>query len=447
MRKFALIALLLSLCIGGAALAQGVPTFCGTLSDADCAILTNSQNASKTLDSASFDLTINATVTNVPDMTEPLTFSLVGSGSYAGASGLQADAMNMISAAHEFDPAQFYVNLLDKLDADLTLTLALPPQLLRESGSTMPGNITLQARLVDGVGYINFDTLQPVLNQPNLKGWGGLDLAGLLKAALQQNPDLFQGMNGMGAATNGTDMSALMHQFTDPQFLNQFLTITRTDTGSGDTATFHMTIDFAAMMSSPAMHDLMMREMQMQGRTMTDAEIQQAMAMSAQMMQGMSMSLDEEVGITDGFVHSVRGTFAFDTSGMMSAMQTPSAASTSEPAPSVTVDFALNYSAFNSAPAITAPENASLIPYQMLLGMMMPTPAATVGIPPTLLPTATPSGTPEATAEPTAEMTAEPTTEVTGEPTAEVTLMPTAETTLDPIDVTLEPTAELQTGG
>lgn len=440
MRKYLLLLLLAALCLSGTALAQTtMPVYCGELSEADCAILTNSQTAMRSLDSAAFDLVINVTATNVPDMSEPLTFSVVGNGAYLGAASLQSDMLAMMTAPDwPTNPAQLYVNVLDKLDADLTLTLALPPEVLRQANDpAMPSNITLQARLVDGVGYLNLDALQPLLHQANLKGWGGLDLASLLKEALQRYPDLMSGMSA--SARSSLDMSAYMQQLTDPQFLSQFLTLARTDDGSTDTATFHMTIDFAALMSSPVMHNMMMQEMQAQGQHLSEAEMQQAMTMSAQMMQGMTMSLDEEIGVSDGFIHSVHGTFAFDTSGMMAAMKhdgmnKQNAGAAQASAPSVSVDFTLTLSSFNSVAPITAPTDVMMLPYQMLLGSLpTPVPSATATvIVPTTEPTMT--GTVEVTAEPTAELTAEPTAEMTAEPPAEVT---------DPAPVVTEPTAEV----
>jgi len=232
--------------MGGAALAQDtMPVFCGDLSQADCTILTNSQTATKTLDSASFDLTINTTVTNAPNMTGPMTIGITGNGSYSGVAALHSSDM---MTTMQTDPGAFFTNVLDKFDGDLTLTVNLPPE-VTQADASIPSSITLQLRLVDGIAYINFDTLQPLLAQMgsgmNLKGWGGLDLASLLKAALQQMPDMFKNMNG------GTDMSSTMQQFSDPNFMKQFATIKRTDTGTGDTATFETTVDLGKLMALP----------------------------------------------------------------------------------------------------------------------------------------------------------------------------------------------------
>ncbi len=130
MRKIGLIALVLMLCVGGAVFAQStIPTFCGTLSDADCAILTQAQDAQKSLDSVSFDMTANVTVTNVPNMDQPITVDITGNGSTSGMAILQSDT----AALMQSDPGQILTTLLDKLDADLSLTVALPPALMQAS--------------------------------------------------------------------------------------------------------------------------------------------------------------------------------------------------------------------------------------------------------------------------------------------------------------------------
>ena len=83
MRKFAFIALLMLCAISSAAFAQeatpqATPQFCGTLSDTDCAILSKSQQVMASLSSASFDLQVDATFTNIPDMPGPLKLNIVG---------------------------------------------------------------------------------------------------------------------------------------------------------------------------------------------------------------------------------------------------------------------------------------------------------------------------------------------------------------------------------
>jgi len=113
---------------------------------------------------------------------------------------------------------------------------------------------------------------------------------------------------------------------------------------------------------------------------------------------------------------------------------TPAAAAT-EQAPVINVDFTINYSNFNSAPAITAPTNVTMLPWQTLLGMESnATAEATMEMTSTGTPTETQippktGPTQEMTSEPTSEMSAEPTIEMTTEPTAVGTVEPTVEVT------------------
>ncbi len=206
---------------------------------------------------------------------------------------------------------------------------------------------------------------------------------------LQQMPELF---NGMTSGTNGFNMMQYVQQFEDPAFLGKFVTITRTDDGSGDTATFETTVDIGALMSDPTFQNMMQQQMQTQlqaqGQTLSQKEMDQAMAMSTQMLQGMTVTVTEDIGISDSFIHSEHMSFSFDTSGMMDAMGSAasSSAATPQSAPTVSVDFVINFSDFNSAPTISAPENATVIPYQSILNFLPmsatpePTPEATAGM-------------------------------------------------------------------
>jgi hypothetical protein len=426
MRKFILIiAALAMLSLSGAVFAQSTTpqTFCGDLSSADCQILTQSEAAMKTLDSSSFNFNVSVQMSNLPDMPAMGPITLDGSGGVSGLSALHTDPATMMA-----DYGAFFQNLLTKLNGNFKLTVTVPPELMQQADPGAPNSLTLDVRMVDGVGYLNMDELQPLINDATIKGWYGLDFAGLMKGLLEQNPNLFD-MANMGAMAGGANSMSYMQQFQDPAFLNQFLTITRTDDGSGNTATFHMTLDFAALMSSPQLHDLMLQQMQQQmqaqGSKLTDQEMQQALAMSQQMFTGMTFTIDEVISTTDYYIQSVTGEMNFDLSGIMNSVSAMSATPmpTTTGAPTINVTFSVNYADFNNAPMTTAPENPTLIPYQMLLGManMNAQPAATATV------EATTEAPMESTVVPPVEMTVEPTVEVT----TEVTLEPTAEVTVE----------------
>ena len=118
---------------------------------------------------------------------------------------------------------------------------------------------------------------------------------------------------------------------------------------------------------------------------------------------------------------------------------TPVANSSALP-PTISVDFTVNLSNFNNAPAIIAPPNATILSAAQLLGLgANMTPEATEAM--TSEPI-TPQPTEEMTVEPTVEVTMESTVEMTAEPTQEITPMPTVEVT-QPVPV---PTVEVTAG-
>ncbi len=383
MRKFILIiAALALLSLSSAVFAQDTTpqTFCGNLSSADCQILTQSAAATKTLNSSSFNFNVSVQMSNLPDMPAMGPITVDGSGAVAGMSALQIDPTTIMA-----DYGAFLQTALAKLNGNFKLTVTVPPELMQQADPKAPNSLTLDVRMVDGVGYLNLDELQPLLNDATMKGWYGLDIAGLMKGLLAQNPNLFD-MTNMGAMMGSTNPMTYMQDFQDPAFLSQFLSITRTDDGSGATATFHMSIDFAALMSSPQMQDLMKQQMQAQGTgtKLTEQQMQQALSMSQQMFTGMTFTIDEVISTTDYYLQSLTGEMNFDLSGIMNSVSAMSATPmpTTTGAPTVNATFSVNYADFNSAAVTVAPENPTLLPYQMLLGManMNAMPAATAAV-------------------------------------------------------------------
>ena len=57
------------------------------------------------------------------------------------------------------------------------------------------------------------------------QGWLGLDIASLLEAIIEENPEMFEGMEMFSMEISGFDPS----MFSDPSAFEQYATITRTD--------------------------------------------------------------------------------------------------------------------------------------------------------------------------------------------------------------------------
>lgn len=375
MKKIVLLAAVLILCISGAAYAQStVPVFCGDLAQEDCDLLTRSQEVMRELDSAGFGFTMNINVSNVPDMTEPVAIQIMGDGRFLGAQSIVSDMTAM-----ESDPGQAMLSVLDNLDFEFSMTMLLPPELMSEMDSSIPSEINLEMSLVDGVGYLNLDTLKPILGDlgdSDMSGWVGLDLAGLVRALMEEMPDLFSGMtSGMTMGTmDPAAMQAYMERFNDPEMLNEFATIDKLDVGMPDETTFRITVDFGAVMANPTfrnmMMDMMRQQLEAQGMTLSESEMDQTLAMSSQMLKSMVFTVDETIGTEDAYLRAVYGEFSLDMSSMMATMDTGSKSSAGEAAPTVSVNMTLFYNSHNMVPPITAPEDATVFPYESLLNML-----------------------------------------------------------------------------
>lgn len=372
MRKIVLVLVALLL-VSGAALAQEATpeshTFCGDLSEADCTLLTQSEAAMKTLESAAFDLQADVTISGIEEMNTPVAFTITGNGAYHHTNpGMMADMAAMQGMMQ--NPTEMITWIVDALrsfSGELSLTLTLPQELVAQA-EDVPESITLELRMVDGIGYINFDTLAAAFgdmtDQMQLSGWGGLDIASLLEAAVEQHPEMFNQMN-----MSGMDMS-MYQQFSDMSTFGQYVTIERTDDGSGDTATFVTTVDMAGLMSDPAIMDLIREQMDAQGQTFSEEEMQQGLAAAQALYANSTVTSTTTIEVSTGYVTTSSFSATFDMSGMMSMMATEEAGMSS--APVFTMNASINYSQFNDAPEITAPEDANMLPYESLLGMMNP---------------------------------------------------------------------------
>jgi hypothetical protein len=374
MRKFLILCLMAGLLVmGGVVSAQDTPpVFCGSLAQADCSILQQSQTAMKDLKSADVSLTLNFTGENIPDMpsTEPLTITLTGTGSFSGdMSGL--GAMPTMNSSDPSASLAYATKALAAVNAKLNLTLTIPPSVSQmaggSSGASIPSSIPINLVLVDGKGYIDLDSLAPVLAATGQettsmpKGWAGLDLV----EALNQMAPMMTQMASM--ATQEAGASDAMQAFMDPTFIGKYLKIERgaDATVNGDAvAVFNSTVDIAALLQDPAVQ----AEIQKQAAATGSAQAEGSVAMISQFASAMSLTATTQVGTADNIVRSASTDLTVDLTAMMAMMPTPDGATTQMAAPIIKVHFDYSLSNINSAQAVTAPEGATLIPLSSLMG-------------------------------------------------------------------------------
>lgn len=380
MRKLLLV-LVAMLLVSGSVLAQDVApeVYCGDLAEEDCAVLVQSQAAMTELSAVAFDLQIDVSVTGVPDMDGPVVFALTSEGAYSGDPEVFAMMSHPDMAAMQ-DPVAALTKAVEALrafDADLSFTLSLPSQLVAED-EDIPESITLELLLVDGLGYLNLEPLAPLFengsSQVPSQGWLGLDIASLIEAVIEQNPDMFEDMEMFGVD------ASMYGQFSDPTAFAQYATITRTDDGSGDTATFDTTFDFAGLVQDPEFRALLEQQIEQQieaqGGDIDEEEFEAGFAASQMMLANSVLTATSTIDLTTGYQTSATFSMVIDTTELM-AMAAEESDDVPEVPPVVTFNLALNLSQFNDVAEIVAPAGAVVIPFESMLGMASPEAEAT----------------------------------------------------------------------
>ena len=373
------------------------PVFCGDLADADCEILQQNQDAMKALNAFAFALSADFTISNVPDMPEAVSFGITGDGAVTGdLASLQRSPEEMAGLMNDPEAyADYMATVLDAFDMELSMVLNLPQALVEETGGEMPSTLPLNIVLADGTGYLDFSTLRDAVGEAGEsfpEGWYGIDLAGLMTQMMAMS-------ESMGAMTPMDP--GMMSQFSDPEFAANFMSIERLDdTTAADgtaVASFHTVIDYAALMSDPAIQELMAESMAAQGTALSEAEMAEMQAMMSTMFQNVTLDIFHTIGLEDFYTRTTQVTMNFDMQAIMSmAAEMGDDSSMEGPAPVLMFNAVVTTSSFNDVDAIAAPDNATVIPLESL-GMMdamsasAPATADTVEVMPATEPTATPT--------------------------------------------------------
>lgn len=349
MRKLMLLVLMAAmLLMGNAVMAQDSTTFCGGLSDADCALLTESTTAMEGLTSASFTFSLDITA----DGAQAGTLNISGDGAFSYDAGVMASLADV-------DPN----DLMAALDALKTGIGAFQGDLaLNISGTgsaAVPAPIGLELLLVDGIGYLNFATVAPLLGGAEtltMMGlpteWAGLDLVDTIEQVVAlAGPQLEEMQGQMG------DAAAMALSPDQVMALGQYFTFTREADADG-AAVFSGTADLAGLLNDPTLMGLIEQQMEAQGQEIPDGAIEQLMGVADAFTINLTQSIDLETRYLRGlnFVFNVDGA-ALDALGAGSGT------------PNVVIAANINFADFNAAPAIAAPAGAPVATFMQLIGL------------------------------------------------------------------------------
>ncbi len=391
-RLLALLSLLALLVfpLSGALAQGGPPVFCGDLSEADCAILTQAQAAMADLHSAAFDLTLDFTFAGgeeiMPGMDE-LAVTLLANGAFAAdmetIAGFQSPDPEALAEMMRAMP-EALGTFLRSLEGEVNLQVVLPDELMASIPAELPDGLVFDFVMVDGVLYVNLEAIAPLMSaeaeaQPQMPTWIGLDLAGMMEQMMEEAGGAWEAQMENMEQVLQSDLFTFMY---DPEFLGQFMTVTRLEDAevAGQTmAAFQTTLDYGALFASDdfqnAFMDYMETWMALQGESMEELPENFGGIMAA-MMSGMSFQTVEWIGLDDFYTHHTAMDFAFALDFEELAALVPEAEADDMPANlSMTMSLVVDASAFNEPVEVAAPEGAQVINPLMFMGAEMGQPS------------------------------------------------------------------------
>jgi len=393
----AILAALMPLLLAAPAFAQGdtpaVPVLCGDLADEDCAILEAASVAAQDLTSYSADMSMDFSMSGIPDMpADPMAFNLSLAGRFAYDETAQAvmqrmnemqgmSAEDMQALAEEMP--DLILDLYRGMNFDMTMTYTLPPELAEvisaDSEVAFPETLSFEARMIDGMMYINFADLRDLIPDAEdafTADWIGMDYIGLLEMQMDQ---------GMGGADNPAMMGMMsgMAAVEMMKEMEQFVTVERLDDVDLDGQTgavFAYTPDVIGFLTSDTFTDYVNQIVtQAAAQAGEDApsaaEMRQATSMisfmAPMLFRDLEVSAQSTIGLDDSMTHSTEFNLTWDLASLMqfAAMTDPALAEAMGDAePVITLGFTMDLSDFNADMAFEVPEDVQMIP----LDEMMP---------------------------------------------------------------------------
>lgn len=242
-----------------------------------------------------------------------------------------------------------FTTALDSFEGELNILIA-------EEGEDEPTDI--QLRLVDGIGYVNFEALGVaglrIGRNMELPEWGGVNLTALFTTLMSDMPDgsIEEMMGGMMGGTGGSPMDEL-----DGEVMSNHIMITRLEDSELNgvaVAVFEVSVDFAGLMSDPAMMEMMQE--QMTEDLPEGVSIEDMGAMMSAMYASMSASVRSYIGLDDNYVYGVEVNFAADSSAMMEAL--PEGVEVASEGGATSLSVGLYLTDHNTEQEFTAPEGA-----------------------------------------------------------------------------------------
>lgn len=367
--------------------------FCGELSETDCQLLTDSQEAMRYLSSMKSSITIASGLTGLLDFAdEDMTFTMVMDITMhldpALNEAMRISMMGMVEdpASSMQDINELIVEFYETLGMDMDMQMSLP-RMIRDAieadeGLAFPETLTMRTRMVDGYAYIDMDALadsfpdlRADLEAEGLSGWLGFDMATQLARDMRGADGEFD-----ESTVQALQMSLLFNQWMVDEptraLIEPYIAVERLadEERNGEAvAVFSTSLDLARLVTNRDFTQLLRRTAEMLISASGEPVNEQEMGMGIlgiQMLTNMlarsfEFELLQVIGVDSAYAYDYNLFVQFDLSGLISLL-----AMTGEEIPAelmgvtpvFTFDMDASYSDLDAAPEIVAPEDAQIIP-------------------------------------------------------------------------------------
>lgn len=368
------------------AFAQMPDPFCGDLSEDDCAILADSQDATLDVESSSSSVNVDILIAGIPGLpADELAFNYAQDASVALNPELAMEIVEMQQMSPEElmgDMDEMVAILLElyatiALDADISFTMSdeIADMISAEAGVAIPSTLTAMFRMVDGYGYVNIDELAAQIPElAAVSGWFGMDVVSLMEMGFEES---------MADANSGPDMAASMTGFGLTSYLNSqegrdmiadYVEVERvndTTIDGQDTAVFVTTFDFGRFVGSPVFAEILLSQREMLNDAMdmnlSEAELTEALSLlpmfGPMLFASLDFEIEQQIGLDDLYVHESTLMFHWDLSSII-AVASMAGTDLDLPegiAPVLSLDVANSTYDFNAVDEIVAPEGAMIV--------------------------------------------------------------------------------------
>lgn len=388
------IALLLMLIVASAvpAFAQDIPApFCGDLSDEDCAILSDSQDASLAVESFSNSLDVNIYFAGVPGLpADELAFNYYQEGTYSLDPALAQQIMEMqmqdpAALMEDMDAMvevllDLYANLALDTEVSFTMPEEIAALISEQAGVTIPTTVSAMAIMADGYGYGNIDTLAAEIEElSGVSGWYGIDIVSLMQMGFEQSMAQADQSGNMAASMTGYGLTNFLNTEEGRAMIAEYVTVERGDdetVGDADVAVFNSSFDFGRFLGSPAFAEMLVSQLdtinQLAETDLTEDQLSQVLTMlpmfGPMLFTGLDFEITRRIDLESYQVVESELLFDWDLSSLIAVakMVDDSLELPEGLAPVITIDVVNNVADFDDIDEIVAPADAVIIPLESM---------------------------------------------------------------------------------